>query len=172
MPRLRPNAPRAAWGLTVDILVSFNVDWDTLGQENPKWAGIQPVGGKHLLYPPAYRREFLVGFNGEQVTDLMLTAAAWVASRQHAQFHHPAEIFLDHKPVALVVGRDRKADEKGAWRTDSKGILDFSHFSLLERGLGLRDHTRLQQFFDELSQAWPLGEPVPQPTTARRRLRR
>ena len=24
MPRLRPNAPRAAWGRTVDILVSFN----------------------------------------------------------------------------------------------------------------------------------------------------
>ena len=37
MPRLRPNAPRAAWGRTVDILVSFNAsirdaDWTTKKQ--------------------------------------------------------------------------------------------------------------------------------------------
>lgn len=153
-----------------DAVLGFlhKVDWETLGQENLAWAGTRPVGGKQLLYPPNYRREFLLGFNGDHVNHLMLATAAWVTSRQYAQFHHRAEIFVDQKPRAVVVGRQRKADEHDALRTDAKGILDFSHLPLIERGLGLREHTRLQHFFDALSEAWPLGEPVPQPSVARR----
>lgn len=52
-----------------DAVLGFlhKVDWEILGQENPAWAGTRPVGGKQLLYPPNYRREFLLRFNGDHV---------------------------------------------------------------------------------------------------------
>lgn len=143
------------------------LDWKALSQEFPQWANTQLVSGKHLTYHPDCKGRYMLGFNGEQINNLMLATCAWVASRENALFHHRCQIYQDATPVAVTLGKT--PSEGGKWvSVDSQGVLNFRHESLLERGLHRREHARLQEFFAELSLAWPLGSQVPISPTSRR----
>lgn len=144
------------------------VDWQALGQEDPTWAGLNPVGGRQLLYAPNYRTELMLGFNVEKVTDLVLATGAWLATRLETKHDWRPALFVDRTPIALAFPGQRRRPEKGALPTDENGVLTFSHQSLLDRGLSVLEHTSIRQVLTELSAEWPLGSLGPLSVPPRR----
>ena len=95
MPRLRPNAPRAAWGRTVDILVSFNdrlMELDDVGKMAAQSitlgtfmataasrSELDPKDVPSFKSPPAHHASLPTGLASSQAA----SPASWGASRSH-----------------------------------------------------------------------------------------